>query len=215
MCVQRDAVAVSNIERSRMSALIKWKHQSSHVPTSKLSWPVVTVKDGTTASTLSESECSGRHKPCSIYSGHETNLSWCKGKKWGMGAAKRSAPPPGLMETCQDPITILSSAFNVWMTVPHKGNKAPRFHSVVKANVRVASVVVTKTIRLLFRCPQSNSCTPLRLNWPFWRMKTTSCYVFLSPIWTNPETNNVSAARCQFLPLVTNNEDFYLIWKSF
>lgn len=82
-----------------------------------------------------------------------------------MGAARRSAPPPGLMEICQDPITLLSSAYNVWMTVPHKGNKNPRSHSVVKANVG-AAFVVTHTHTIIWRFthqPSNVHDTPTKL----------------------------------------------------
>lgn len=37
--------------------------------------------------------------------------------KWRMGATRRSTPPPVLMEICQDPFTILSTAHNVWMAI--------------------------------------------------------------------------------------------------
>lgn len=57
--------------------------------------------------------------------------------KWMMDTAKRSTPPPVLMKICQDPITILSTAYNVWMTIQNKDdNNAPQFYSNVKVNVR-------------------------------------------------------------------------------
>lgn len=117
-----------------------------------------------------------------------------------MGAAQRSAPPPGLKEICQDPIRLLSSAYNVWMTVPHKSNKAPRFHSAVKANVGGA-FVVTQTIIWQFRHSRSNLCMALRLNWPFLKDEddlNKSCSQTMS-----------HTHQCQFLSLATNNEDFF------
>lgn len=93
--VQSDSVTVSNIEQSRESALMKRAHQSSHVTLKPASRAA--VKTGTMASAPRWSGSSSIwNKPRSICSGHETNLSWSKRKKkkWGMGAARRSAPPP-------------------------------------------------------------------------------------------------------------------------
>lgn len=147
--VQSDSVTVSNIEQSRESALMKRAHQSSHVTLKPASRAA--VKTGTMASAPRWSGSSSVwNKPRSICSGHETNLSWSKRKKKkneGWEQLGGQLHPPGLMEICQDPITLLSSAYNVWMTVPHNGNKAPRSHSVVKANVGAAFVVThTHTI---------------------------------------------------------------------
>lgn len=79
------------------------------------------------------------------------------GKKWMMGAAQRSTPPPELMEICQDPITILSTAYNVWMTSQNKdNNNAPQFHSVMK--VKAVRLVVMQRIIWLLRSPLSKLC---------------------------------------------------------
>lgn len=81
-----------------------------------------------------------------------------------MGAARRSAPPPGLMEICQDPITLLSSAYNVWMTVPHKGNKAPPIPFSGDSECGSGVCSHTHTIIWRFTHPPSNvHDTPTKL----------------------------------------------------
>lgn len=57
--------------------------------------------------------------------------------KWRMGATLRSAPPPVLMEICQDPVSILSRAHNVRMKIKNKeDNNAPECYSALIGNVR-------------------------------------------------------------------------------
>lgn len=93
--VQSDSITVSNIEQSRESALMKRAHQSSHVTLKPASR--ATVKTGTMASALRWSGSARSETSPAVFAQVMRQTSpevKGKKKKWGMGAARRSAPPP-------------------------------------------------------------------------------------------------------------------------
>lgn len=81
--------------------------------------------------------------------------------KWRMGATQRSTPPPVLMEICQDPITVLSTAHNVWKATM-------RLDSIDVWKWKQCSVESHKDI-FLHRSLLSNLCMQWQEEVAFWK----------------------------------------------
>lgn len=78
----------------------------------------------------------------SFYKHFQLEHNWWQKRTGKVSEAQGSTPPSMLMEICQDPITILSTAHNVSVTIQNKDdNNAAWLYSVLKVNVGAVSSV--------------------------------------------------------------------------